>query len=681
MKHYILTIYTLALLALGACTKEQIDHTNDANGNEEAKMVEVAIIADADDTRLGIDGNITHWEVGDRITLGLNAGWNNIRYSTLSIASSRDISADGKSATFRGSVPEGEFYALTAVYPGMDVPSKDVTLDREAVDNIFMSSYKRSEDNPIKVTDGSEIPITFSHLMHKMDFNISLASGYQSDDLDSENIAIEISGTENGTPINFATRSKYNMTSNSLTNIDGATSTSIFAYGNSNNLYTMLFPMGSTSNVTLTFGVYIDGEKRYEIVKPTQSMFRMSAGKSTKVNLVLDSSNSIESGGTIEQEPITLNASTTTIKANGVDGSTLSVVTDKGHDVTIQSNIYVNGARLNGTRFATTSAGTYTLYAERYGIRSNELTITAEEVTVSGKTIVFADGVTLTSGWYDVNKMAQGNNGDVSMCWAAASSNMIQWFQDRYVAAGNTLPATAITGRGTKMHEGFGRTYELALMDLFHSEWEHMPKDAYGVANSRGCHAVEAIPWYFEGVNYGKTASAGSQAYPKSDGGYWKSVWSDIYPMLYHEYNYMFYWYKNLYTGEYMARTGWEESCSENYSVKYGISALELFSQLVVDFIDRGVCEMTISLNANGSLLHATTLWGYEIDKGTGLITRLWITDSDDLEKEPKEELLNEYSVSYVDGSSFIKLTSPTVRYGEAYVTALQPFSGYGSAE
>ena len=88
---------------------------------------------------------------------------------------------------------------------------------------------------------------------------------------------------------------------------------------------------------------------------------------------------------------------------------------------------------------------------------------------------------------------------------------------------------------------------------------------------------------------------------------------------------------------------------------------------------------MTISLNSNGGLLHATTLWGYEIDNATGLVTRLWITDSDDLLNEPKQQLLNEYTVSYRDGDAYIQLTSDTVRYRTCFVSALAPFSGYGS--
>ena len=59
------------------------------------------------------------------------------------------------------------------------------------------------------------------------------------------------------------------------------------------------------------------------------------------------------------------------------------------------------------------------------------------------------------------------------------------------------------------------------------------------------------------------------------------------------------------------------------------------------------------------------------------LLTRLWITDSDDLEKEPKAQLLNEYEVSVEDGQSHIKLSSNSVRYGACYAVALTPVSGY----
>ena len=361
-----------------------------------------------------------------------------------------------------------------------------------------------------------------------------------------------------------------------------------------------------------------------------------------------------------EEKPIKITATETTIKANGVD-STKFTVTQDGANVTDKSTIYINESILNGNRFITTTPGTYTVYAVKGSVKSNELTITAEEVTSTGKTIVFADGVTLTSGWYDVNKKAQGNNGDINMCWAATSSNMIQWFQDRYKAAGKTLPAGAVDGPGVTSYTNYG-PYELELMNVFLTQWD----------NSRGGHMEQAIPWYFEGVlNGGEYASPGSQAVPKTDGGFWKSIWSDVKA--------------NMYCG-YGSTVGYT-TCYNNYyqwgngTDLLGAERLAYFTDLVVTAFEHGMAGLTISLSANlYSLHHATTLWGYEIDNATGLLTRVWITDSDDIMTEPKTPLLNEYSVSIDEGKSEIKLTGNT-RYGACWVVSLHPFSGYGSAE
>ena len=361
-----------------------------------------------------------------------------------------------------------------------------------------------------------------------------------------------------------------------------------------------------------------------------------------------------------EEKPIKITATETTIKANGID-STKFTVTQDGANVTDKSTIYVNESILNGNRFITTTPGTYTVYAVKGSVKSNELTITAEEVTSTGKTIVFADGVTLTSGWYDVNKKAQGNNGDINMCWAATSSNMIQWFQDRYKATGKTLPAGAVDGPGVTTYTNYG-PYELELMNVFLTQWD----------NSRGGHMEQAIPWYFEGVlNGGEYASPGSQAVPLTDGGFWKSIWSDVKA--------------NMYCG-YGSTVGYT-TCYNNYyqwgngTDLLGAERLAYFTDLVVTAFEHGMAGLTISLSANlYSLHHATTLWGYEIDNATGLLTRVWITDSDDIMTEPKTPLLNEYSVSIDEGKSEIKLTGNT-RYGACWVVSLHPFSGYGSAE
>lgn len=363
-----------------------------------------------------------------------------------------------------------------------------------------------------------------------------------------------------------------------------------------------------------------------------------------------------------EEKPITIEASAYSLKANGVDTISLLVIQD-GANVTSKATIYVNGGAMNGNKFSTTTPGTYTIYATKGSVKSNEISIEAEAVE-TGTTIVFAEGVTLTSGWYDVNKKAQGGNGDINMCWAAASANMIQWFQDRYVAAGNTLPASAVTGPGTKTYSNFG-PYELALMEVYHSEWD----------NNKGGHPEEAIPWYFEGKLYGgEFASAGSQATPLTNGGYWKSVWSSVEPHIYRGYKHDLFpsQYPQMYTYCYNNYYLWG-----NGSSLEGKQRLAYFSNLVVESFERGMASLTIALSDNiASLHHSVTIWGYEIDKATGLLTRLWITDSDDLLSEPKQQLLNEYEVSIGEGKSHIKLSGNT-RYGNAWIVSLHPFSGY----
>ena len=349
---------------------------------------------------------------------------------------------------------------------------------------------------------------------------------------------------------------------------------------------------------------------------------------------------------------ITIAASASTFKANGVEGVTFTVTEEGGTDVTSTSMIFIDGSKLQGYKFMTTTPGTYTAYAERGGIKSNEITITAEEVTAEGRTIVFADGVTLTSGWYDTNKRNDGNtHGDIMMCWAASAANIIEWWQDRYQAAGKSLPQGATTGPG--------EVYELKTMELFKEQWTTL---------ERGAQVFQAVTWYFEGTNLCKDASPGTSAQPVGAGGYYSSLMTDLRAHMYCGYDYLYF--TDLYSGEINNYYKWGGG-----SGLTGTDRLKAFSDIVVDVMGKGVASMAVALSANlASGHHATTLWGYEIDNATGLITRLWITDSDDLVKDPKEQLLNEYSVS-MSSAGTIELKGNT-RY-QLWVVGLQPMSGY----
>ena len=297
--------------------------------------------------------------------------------------------------------------------------------------------------------------------------------------------------------------------------------------------------------------------------------------------------------------------------------------------------------------YATNSIGT------SYGEQRSFTTVGSD-----AKTIVFAEGVNMASGWYDVNKLTRGGY-DIQMCWAASSSNIIQWWQDRYVAAGKSLPSTAVTGPGTKTYtEGY--KYNLALMELYRDLWN----------NTKGGEVRQGMTWYFEGRNVLESMSVDNNAQPLSStsGGYYSSVWNQILPYVYHEYTYL--GYNNLIVGEYLSYSSW--------------TSVAEFSSLIVESMKRGMASLVVSTGVMGGNLHAITLWAYEIDNSTNQITRIWVTDSDDLHQsgsgDPTQQKLNEYAVSgcyTTNGSNRIILDGAP--YGNLFITGVYPVSGYVS--
>ena len=371
-----------------------------------------------------------------------------------------------------------------------------------------------------------------------------------------------------------------------------------------------------------------------------------------------EKSNSVEITATevvVEQpKPITLTASKTTIKANGVDFAQLTVTEEGGADVTNAATIFVNGGALNGKKFATTTPGTYTLYATKGDMKSNEITITAEEVTNTGTTTVFAEGVTLTSGWYDVNKKSTANSSgaDAMMCWAASSSNIIQWFQDRYVEDGNTLPSGCPNGTSSKYD------YELQIMDVFRDNWDNL---------ARGNWTDGGVIWYFEGRDVYETNSKKSCAHPRSGtGGYFKSQWSSIYANMF-KYDNGWAWY----TGE--PYTYATEINNYNWRGSSVADPLLKFSEYIISAFEHGMSSMAVAMSSNFNGAHAVTIWGYEIDNATGYVTKLYIADSDD----GSVPILQPYTVNSESGNAKIVLNG----YTAYYPFALYPVSGYNSAK
>lgn len=344
----------------------------------------------------------------------------------------------------------------------------------------------------------------------------------------------------------------------------------------------------------------------------------------------------------IVKENITLTASKSSLKANGSDSITFIVKTESNTTVTNLSEIYVNGSKINGATFSTYTAGSYSAYAKYNGVTSNTITLTATAVA-SDTTTLFAEGVSQSSGWYDVNKKSTTTNpgADAMMCWAASSSNIIQWFQDRYTTAGNTLPSGCPNGTSSKYN------YELQIMDVYRDNWDNL---------ARGNWTDGGVVWYFEGKDVYSTMSNDSRAYPKSGtGGYFKSVWSNIYPSKMHQ------------------QSGGSYAIAINcYNWLYESNPLAAFSNYIVDAFKHGMSSMAVAISSNFSGGHAVTIWGYEIDKNTGCVTKLFITDSDD----GSTPVLQTYTVTSENSNAKIKLSG----YTSYYPFELYPISGYGSA-
>ena len=273
----------LLLFALTATSCTEIIN-NAGGGNESA---EICIIADAqkcNDSRVAIDGNITRWEVGDRITVALNGV--GIQYTEFAIKDTSDISEDGKRAKFRGVVPTGDYYGITAIYPAVEETNNTVLLNRNAADNIFMMANIYDENTPvISVKNGknSDLPITFEHLMHKMDINISFV-----EEVSYNNIAVEISATSCGKTVDFTQSQRYDFINEDTTIVE--TAPSIEADSNNTTLTTMLFPVEEMEDMVFNFAVYVDGAKQYDVRKPESGSYdklAMHAGMTTSVNLEL----------------------------------------------------------------------------------------------------------------------------------------------------------------------------------------------------------------------------------------------------------------------------------------------------------------------------------------------------------------------------------------------------------
>lgn len=259
------------------------------------------------------------------------------------------------------------------------------------------------------------------------------------------------------------------------------------------------------------------------------------------------------------------------------------------------------------------------------------LVLLASASASAGTTTVFAPGVTRESGWYDVNKKSteQRPEKDFTYCWAASASNLIDYWESRYVAAGNNLPNTI-----PSLNDSPGG-YESSTFDIFldDSNWNSVVN-----GSSRGADQRVALKWYFNGEGH---TFSGNYALPvPGTGGYWKSEYTTIQKQL----------GDNFIQDEISGYSTWG-----GYASDKSVSTIKIFSEVIQNILSKGAAGFGANTSLRGG--HAFTLWGADFDS-VGLVTKVYITDSDDAERTLTASGLREYEITYDDFKREIYLSN-----------------------
>lgn len=297
--------------------------------------------------------------------------------------------------------------------------------------------------------------------------------------------------------------------------------------------------------------------------------------------------------------PITLEADKPSIMADGMDRVTFRVM-QAGVDVTAQSRIYLRESELwddelKDNTFTTKRVKTYCFFAKKDSERSDYLyikAVTPEVVGPDGEVIsgrVFCPNVTLESGWYDVNKVGDGNSyQDGLLCWAAAASNMLQWWLDDFKAKGHEIPSTVPYGPGS--------LYRLAIFDTFFNIWENY------------MHSTKpAIRWFMQGgaeENSSSNSAKPDKTGVMMEGGYFRGV---LPPEQEAEL------FASDYVTEYGAYSNWDTEVENT-------TRHERFSRLLLRLFKKGPSALSIDS-------HELTAWGCEVQDG--LVVKVYVTNSD----------------------------------------------------
>ena len=187
---------------------------------------------------------------------------------------------------------------------------------------------------------------------------------------------------------------------------------------------------------------------------------------------------------------------------------------------------------------------------------------------------VWTQGVSAGAGWYDVNKDFDGV--DDELCWAASSSNMLAWWQDR----NSELSLLSGAPQGAD-----------AIWSTFVQSFGNLTRDTEGDYSG---YETDALHWYLDGSI--DTAQYHISEYGLTRGGYYRNLVSTAGGI-------DFFWASGVLTDG------------------------AAMGAAIVNALTTG-CGVTLGI-ASPTFSHSLTLWGVECNE-SGAVTRMYLTDSDD---------------------------------------------------
>ena len=230
----------------------------------------------------------------------------------------------------------------------------------------------------------------------------------------------------------------------------------------------------------------------------------------------------------------------------------------------------------------------------------------------------WVQGVSETSGWTDYNKSSAP--GDDKLCWAAAASNVINWWQNRY-----QTPAAAPKG------EAIWSTFKSSVSEDVRGAsqcgfqwWLTGIYDIYSTySETSGDYDYR---YAYTGINPGDPVAIQNETINKKSGfeGYYRDLEGSI-----------------PHTPGW---SPWNETLSQFFSNEMGyavisstdetmspITTMSALSLSVRDCISHGA-GATLGLSPlTGGIGHAVTLWGAQFGD-ENVLEGVWLTDSDDNE-------------------------------------------------